>query len=186
MIQLFKFDIDKNKVSLDTPELLLVKEFAALLNKKHYKNDKELPHKEFAFIYLMWDWKSPYSESNEEDRLEEVLRDVELTKEQVNHPLVVAASKKYTEFLESNITYRLLKSVQYSLNQLEMYYRTISFTERGINDKLLNDPTAFMKQVGELDNLRQGLADLEKRFKKEILDDSDKVRGNTELGLFDK
>jgi hypothetical protein len=66
-----------NRVFLDKDEILLVKEFANLIEPKRNKckEDKngELglkAIKELAFIFLNYDWKSPYSEFSEQERKE--------------------------------------------------------------------------------------------------------------------
>jgi hypothetical protein len=83
MIQnIFQYDSRLNRVELDMPEILLVKEFAALV--KYERNIcKEDPKgikclrafREFTYIWLALDWKSPYADIPEQDRHHEALLD---------------------------------------------------------------------------------------------------------------
>jgi hypothetical protein len=70
MIQdIFQYDNMHNRIELNLPEILLVREFSELM--KHERNiclddpsgEKCLrAFKEFTYIWLAIDWKSPYSD----------------------------------------------------------------------------------------------------------------------------
>jgi len=66
---IFQYDDSVNRVELNMPEILLVKEFAELV--KYDRNIcKEDPKglkclkafREFTYIWLALDWKSPYAD----------------------------------------------------------------------------------------------------------------------------
>ena len=78
MINFFTYDNVNNKLELNEPEILLIKEFKDLLEKDKTKG-KTLFWKELTYIYLAISWKSPYSQYTELERHEEALRDSGLT-----------------------------------------------------------------------------------------------------------
>ena len=60
------FVFNNKQLEINEPEILLVKEFKALLNR-----DKNRVMRELAYIYLAIDWKSPYNQYTEQERHEE-------------------------------------------------------------------------------------------------------------------
>ena len=87
MVQdLFVYNNQLNRVDLNIPEILLVKEFKSLLDPKRNKC-KDDPKgvfglrafREFTYIWLALCWKSVYSDYNEQDRHKEALKDSGLT-----------------------------------------------------------------------------------------------------------
>ena len=79
---IFVYDNSTNKINLNTPEILLVKEFNALLNPERNKC-KEDPKgvlglrafREFTYIWLAICWKSVYADYSEQERHQEALKD---------------------------------------------------------------------------------------------------------------
>ena len=73
MIQdIFQYDNVRNKVELNLPEILLVREFAELMkcDRNICTNDPKGQYglrafREFTYIYLAICWKSPYSDLTE-------------------------------------------------------------------------------------------------------------------------
>ena len=84
MIQdIFVYNNQINRVELNTPEILLVKEFAALLKPERNKC-KEDPSgllglrafREFTYIWLAICWKSIYADYDEQERHQEALKPI--------------------------------------------------------------------------------------------------------------
>ena len=103
-MKFFIFDNAKNRINVNVPEILLIKEFKDLWEAKRNitKNDKTgeektLAFKELTFIYLMIDWQSPYSDYYEQDRYNASLLDSGLSEDEYNDPLFRAACRKYRE-----------------------------------------------------------------------------------------
>ena len=80
MIQdIFVYNNQINRVELNTPEILLVKEFATLLKPERNKC-KEDPSgllglrafREFTYIWLAICWKSIYADYDEQERHQEL------------------------------------------------------------------------------------------------------------------
>jgi len=71
-MKFFLFDNSANEVTINEPEILLIREFADLWDVSRNKT-KEDPkgskrsraYREFTYIWLMCDWASPYSDYTE-------------------------------------------------------------------------------------------------------------------------
>ena len=75
---IFQYDNMNNRIELNVPEILLVREFAELIEckrnicKEDSKGTKGLrAFREFTYIWLALDWKSPYSDYPEQERHQE-------------------------------------------------------------------------------------------------------------------
>lgn len=188
-IELFRFN--NNTIELYKPEVLLVKEFGDLLEPKRNKC-KEDPKgeqalrafNEFAYIYLVYDWKSPYSEMSERDRKEAAMYDSGLTEEQLKDPLFLMACEKYRKLQDSRIM-RLLNAAYTACDELEHFYKTVDLQER---DLVTGKPIIGHKDVSaSVANLGKVVASLNllvEQVKKEQQKNSD-IRGDVTPGLFD-
>jgi len=58
-MNVFTYDNGTKYLDLNEPEILLVREFKALLDRDKTKT-KTRATKELTYIYLALDWKSPY------------------------------------------------------------------------------------------------------------------------------
>jgi hypothetical protein len=59
-MNIFVYDNVNNRLEINEPEILLIKEFKSLFDKDKTKTKTQL-WKELTYIYLAIDWKSPYS-----------------------------------------------------------------------------------------------------------------------------
>ena len=76
-MNIFVFDNAENRLRIEEDSILLIKEFAALwdINRNKCKEDKTgklrlRAYKEFTYIYLVLDFKSPYFQYLEKDKHE--------------------------------------------------------------------------------------------------------------------
>ena len=88
-MKVFLFDNANNKVIINEPEVLLIKEFAALWTNERNKTKedpkgiyKSRAYRELAYIWLMIDWASPYSDYAEQDRHQACLQDANLSEDE--------------------------------------------------------------------------------------------------------
>ena len=102
MTDIFLYDNSTGTLSLNVYEILLIKEFEALYDtsRNKCKEDPTGIHRlrawrEFKYIFLMLDFKSPYLEYIEQDRHEQALKDSEMTLEEWEDPDFKAACRKY-------------------------------------------------------------------------------------------
>ena len=191
MIQdIFVYDNVNNRINLNTPEILLVKEFAELIKPERNKC-KEDPKgtyglrafREFTYIWLALDWKSMYSDYDEQERHKEALRDANLTEEEFNNPEFRAACRKYRELLESNRSLRLLKSAQNTADNLMDYFNDIvDFNMRKDNGSPIYKTKDVIAEISNLSKVHEELKILESMVKKE-LNETSSIRGGAVDGF---
>lgn len=190
MLHIFQYDQVNDKLELNRPEILLIKEFAALMDNKRNicpedKTGKEhlRAYKEFTYIYLALDWQSFYSDYSEQERHQAALKDSGLTEEQFNNPEFRAACRKYRSLQESVLSIKLLRSSQEMVNKFVDYFHNVDPQER---DETTGKPMWKVKDIQvELTNLPKVIDELkqvEGYVKKEMAEDS-KLRGGATVGF---
>ena len=194
MVQdIFVYNNQLNRVDLNTHEILLVKEFKALLEPSRNKC-KEDPSglmglrafREFTYIWLMLDWKSPYSDFPEQVRHKEVLVDAGLTQEEFDDPIFRAACRKYRELQESSITVKMFQAAQNTVIKFIDYFNSIDPQERDpVTGKPIFKVKDIMQEVKGLAEVNDNLKALELQVKKEQSGDGDDVLGDVRSGTFD-
>lgn len=173
---IFQYDNVNNRIELNKPEILLVKEFAELM--KHERNickDDPKGHyglrafREFTYIWLAIDWRSIYADYSEQERHQEALRDSEITEEEFNNPEFRAACRKYRNIQESNRSIKMLQAAQNTVDKFIDYFNNIDVEER---DPQTGKPIYKVKDViSEISNLskvHEELVTLESMVKKEL------------------
>ena len=150
-MNLFKYE--DNKIVVDV-ELRLIPEFRKLIakDKDRFKKDAL---KEFAFIYFMYDYKSPYAVYSEEERFERVKKECELEKEWKVDKTLQEAIDKYLELLETP-TVKSLKSLRESLLTSS---KVIDVLRKTIEKKVLQD-----EEIAD-DNIEEAVTLLDKLLK---------------------
>ena len=190
MLHIFQYDQVNDKLELNRPEILLIKEFAALMDNKRNicpedKTGKEhlRAYKEFTYIYLALDWQSFYSDYSEQERHQAALKDSGLIAEQINNPEFRAACRKYRSLQDSVLSIKLLRSSQEMVNKFIDYFHNVDPQER---DEMTGKPIWKVKDIqAELTNLPKVIDELkqvEGYVKKEMAEDS-KLRGGATVGL---
>ena len=140
---IFQYDNMNNRIELNVPEILLVREFAELIEckrnicKEDSKGTKGLrAFREFTYIWLALDWKSPYSDYPEQERHQEALKDAKMTEEEFNNPEFRAACRKYRELQDSNRSIRMLHAAESTVDSFIDYFENVvDLAERDINGK---------------------------------------------------
>lgn len=189
MNNFFVYDNANGNVELNTIEILLVREFSALLDSERNKcqEDPEGKYKlrafrEFKYIYLAIHWNSPYADYLNADKHEEALKDAELTEEEWNDPIFRAACRKFKELQESNRSIRMLTAARLTVDRCINYFENVDPQER---DEVTFKPIYKMKDIqAELSNLNkvhESLVQLESQVKKEIAETTS-LRANAEDG----
>lgn len=177
-MNVFIYDNLNKQLDLNEPELLLVKEFKALLDRDKTKN-KEQATKELTYIYLAIDWKSPYSQYSEYERHEEALSDSGLTEEEFNNPVFREACRKYRNLQDSNKSIKLLNAARMAADQFAEYFETIiDLNERDQNGKPIFSAEKVMKEMAQLSKVHEQLIALESQVKQEM-----EVQTSTRAGV---
>jgi hypothetical protein len=185
-MKFFTYDKINAKLSLNKDEILLVKEFATLINKSRskYKNDR-LAFKEFTYIYLFFDWESPFFNFMEQDRHLSALDSSGLTEEEFGDPDFRAACRKYDEIQNSGLSIRLLRAAMASVETVIHYLQNVDVSER---DPATNKPIVKTKDlIAEIKGCKDliiSLQSLEKQVKQDLEEEST-LRGDVEEGFFD-
>lgn len=193
MLHIFQYDNAKDRVILDKPEILLIKEFKELMDDERNICDEDpkgskhlLAYKEFTYIWLALDWQSFYSDYSEQERHQAALQDSQLTREQFNDPKFRAACRRYRDIQESIISIKLLKSSQEMVNKFIDYFHSLDPQER---DPQTGKPIWKVKDIqAELTNLPKvidQLKQVEGYVKKEMQEQS-QLRGGAVDGFTPK
>ena len=177
MIQdIFVYNNQTNRVELNTPEILLVKEFKELIKPTRNKC-KEDPKgvlglrafREFTYIWLALCWKSIYADYDEQERHSEAIKDAELTDEEFNNPEFRAACRKFREIQESNKSIKLLNAAKAMVDKFIDYFNQADPLER---DEQTGKPIFKVKDIqAEMKNLidvHETMVNLESQVKKQI------------------
>lgn len=171
-MNVFIYDNGNNKLEINEPEILLIKEFKALSDRDKTKNKSRL-WKELTYIYLAIDWKSLYNQYTEQERHQEALNDSGITEEEFNDPLFREACRKYKALQDSNKSIKMLRAAMNATDQFIDYFTDIvDLNERDMNGKPVFTAEKVMKEVGMLNKVHEELITLENRVKKELAEKS--------------
>lgn len=193
MRDLFIYNNAENTVEVNEPDILLIKEFAALWEQERNKCGADPEGKfrlrafrELQYIYLMLNWKSPYADYTEQERHQEALKDACITESEWNDPIFRAACRKYKELQNASRSLKLIKSAQSVVDKFTDYFDSIDLTER---DELTGKPIwktkDIMSEMQSVSKVIEELKNLEYMYKKEQEAQSD-VRGDAEVGFMDR
>ena len=193
MLHIFQYNNDNGEVILEKGEILLIREFAALMENKRNickedsTGEKHLrAYREFTYIWLAIDWESFYKDYSEQERHQEALKDANLSEEEWNDPVFRAACRKYRELQESIRSIRMLHSSQKMVDKFIDYFDAVDPQER---DDQSGKPIWKVKDMqSELANLPKVLDELkevEQRVKKEMEEQS-QIRGGAVEGFTPK
>lgn len=192
MIDIFLYDNSTGTITLNEYEILLVKEFATLydISRNKCKKDPTGIHRlrawrEFKYIFLMLDFKSPYLEYIEQERHEQAMKDSELTNEEWEDPDFRAACRKYMEIKDSSRILSLIKTAFRTLEKMRVFLDNIEFTDMDGNGKYLNDPKKVLESIGQIKKMNDYLRELEDDYKKDQESTNTRYRGDVEIGLDD-
>lgn len=190
-MQIFIFDNATNSLRIDDYSILLVKEFAKLWDPKRNicKEDKKgelrlRAYKEFTYIYLVLDFKSPYFKYLEQDKHEAALADSGLSEEDLSDEDFLNAFRKYKEIIETDPYLRLLKAAYRHLHKMEVELDEIDYSERDIDGKPIYKMGEQLKNFDQIGKQYTVLKSLEEQYKTSQEAEA-KVRGDVELGTFD-
>ena len=188
--KIFLYDNVYNRVELNTPEILLVREFGALMDNDRNKckedptgKNKLRAFREFQYIYLAIDWQSPYSDYKEQERHHEALKDASITEEEFNNPEFRAACRKYRALQESNRSIKLLHAAQNAVDKFADYFNNVDPEERDPNTgKPIYQVKNIMIEMSNISKVNEELSVLEGQVKSQLLDTSN-IRGGVEDGF---
>ncbi len=177
---IFQYDNVSNRIDLNIPEILLVKEFAELMKceRNICKEDPKGVYglrafREFTYIWLAIDWKSIYADYTEQERHREALRDAGITEEEFNDPEFRAACRKYRNIQDSNRSIKLLQAAQSTVDKFIDYFNNVDPEERDpVTGKPIFKVKDLMAEISSLSKVHDELTALEGMVKKELSEQS--------------
>ena len=186
-MNIWDYNQKTGRAQLVTADLVLIGEFKKLLEPSRNKCDEDpsgLEHlradREFTYIYLAIDWKSPYANYSNQEKHEAALKDAEITEEEWNNSEFRAACRKYVALQDSNRYVRLLQAAQEVTDKIIDYFHNVDLQEQDEQGKYLikvKDVQAAMKEAAaQIETLKQ----IESLVKKEITEQSTIRAGATE------
>lgn len=185
----FNYDETNNTLRIDEPSIFLVKEFKALLNDARNKCPEDKTgkrhlraFKEFTYIFLMLDFKSPYFRYLEKDKHDAALLDSELTSEDLKNPEFVNAFNKYQEIQDADEILLLIKTAQRTLYKTRVFLDNIDYSEVDDMGRPIYKPKDVMADIDSISKMRKNLLALEEEHKSSLGQTSN-VRGGVELGF---
>lgn len=191
MVQdIFLYNNLNNRIELNIPEILLVREFAELVKPERNvcKEDKTgtkclRAFREFTYIWLAINWKSPYSDYAEQERHQEALKDAKMTEEEFNNPEFRAACRKYRELQDSNRSIRMLHAAESTVDSFIDYFENVvDLAERDINGKPVFKTKDIIAEISSLSKVYDELKTLEGQVKKEMMETTN-IRGGATDGF---
>ena len=165
------FNYENFELTLNMPEILLVKEFKEVVESDTSK-DKRWAFKVFTYVWLSLDWRSPFVNYTEELRLKESLKQSSLTDEESKSEFVVRCFLKYKELLDSNLKLSIVGDMRKSIEQYRHYFRTVNFTEKvesgARKGTLLYDPEQYIKIMKNTNEIFNAIDVMEETLRKEL------------------
>lgn len=190
MQKIFQFNNLSGKIELIIDEILLVKEFAKLIEpKRNICPDDETGEqlfrafREFTYIWLALDWNSIFSDYLEQERHQESLKNSGLTEEEFNDPDFRAACRKYKELQNETRSIKLLQAARNTVDKFIDYFNNVDPEERDVQTgKPIFKVETLIKELSSLNKVHETLLVLEAQVKKELAEASS-IRGGAEDGF---
>lgn len=186
------FTFKDYQLELNREEILLVKEFSDIMAAKWNSGEagdkdgrKRLrAFKLLSYVYLMYDWKSPYSEYSDKERHEAALVDSKLEETILKEPESKAVIEKYLALQDSRIV-KLLKSAYRLVDELRHHFETVDLQERNaVTGAPVFKSNDLMRDLASLGKTLESIQQLEYLVKKEK-EQEKSLRGQASPGMFD-
>lgn len=187
------FTYENYTLRLNREEYLHIKEFAELFSLNFNKGEpgdkdgrkRDRAHKLCVYLYLVYDWKSPYSEYSDQEKHEAALEDAKIEDKDVRNETFEAAIVKYLELQDTRMV-KLLKDAYHMIDELRLYFRTTKLTDTDpMTGKYINSAKEAMTNLAGLSKTVEGLKELENLVKKEKQQEKG-IRAGAQKGMFDE
>ena len=193
MTQIFLYDNATGSLKLDLHEILLVKEFDTLWNKERNKCEEDKKGekrlrawREFKYIWLYADFKSPYFQYLEIEKHKAAMEDSGLTEEEFLDPDFRAAVRKYMDIIDSSRILTLIKTAYRTLEKLRVYLDEIDLDERDPQtQKPIFKAKDILDSIGSIGTMSDKLKELELNYKKDLLEGKKSLKGDREVAYDD-
>ena len=191
-MRFFIYDNVNGDVTVEEASILVIKEFAKLLEVERNKTKEDKTgkkklraFKEFTYIYLFFDWESPYFQYPEQERHDEALKDSGLTEAEFNDSTFRCACQKYHEIQESSLDIKMLKAAMSAVDKQIFYLENVDLQERDpVTGKPIFKSKDLIAEIKGCKDLISTLRELQVQVKRG-LEVENNLRGNAEVGMFD-
>lgn len=192
MIKFFAYDAQENKIVINEPEVLLIKEFADLWTNERNKckedptgKQKLRGFRELVYIYMAIDWGAPGSKDTPENRHKQALEASQLTDEEFEDPVFRAACKKYQELQDASSTIGpMIQMFRNKLFEIKLFIESIDYNERTDTGTPVFKVKETFDAMQQLSKVMASLKQLEAEYKEEQ-DEIAGLRGDTLPGAHD-
>lgn len=168
------YKVDKKTHQVDIPpEVLQIPEFKAILESDKSET-KEVANKEFAYIFYMTDYKSPYMSQPIEQRAKSLKSDFIQDPTWEPSEAVLKAIEKYKVF-QYTPSMRLLEAAEVACDKLTNFYLTVDLNQKNKLGQLLYKHTDLSKSLKDVGGIVASLQAIREQIKKEIF--TKKTRG---------
>ena len=192
MIKFFAYDNIKNKIIVNEPEILLVREFADLwtnerniCEKDPTGTEKLRGFRELVYIYMAIDWGAPGSKDTPANRHKYALEASRLTDEEYNDPVFKAACKKY-QYLQnsSSVIGQMVETYTNNIHKMQIFIDSIDYNERTDTGMPVFRIKDTLTEMQNLSKALQALKELEAQYKEEQ-DEASGLRGDKVKYMFE-
>ena len=191
-MRFFIYDNVNGDVTVEEASILVIREFAKLLEVERNKTKEDKTgkkklraFKEFTYIYLFFDWESPYFQYPEQERHDEALKDSGLTEAEFNDLTFRCACQKYQEIQESSLDIKMLKAAMSAVDKQIFYLENVDLQERDpVTGKPIFKSKDLIAEIKGCKDLISTLRELQVQVKRG-LEVENNLRGNAEVGMFD-
>lgn len=192
MIKFFAYDTTKNKIVVNEPEILLVKEFADLwTNERNVTPEDQDGHlktrgfRELIYIYMAIDWGAPGSKDTPANRHKQAMEASQLTEEEFEDPVFKAACNKYRELQDASSTVGpMIQMFRNKLHEIKLFIESIDYNERTESGAPVFKVKDTLDAMQQLSKVMASIKMLEAEYKEEIQEASG-LRGDATPGMFD-
>ena len=175
------FDLKDGNITVK-PEILLIPEFKVIW-KRDKSRTKLNAMDEFAYIYYMADFNSPYANYPIKEKEKRLKLFLEKRKLKVDDK-IKEAIRKYAELQETR-SIRLLQSAMIACDKLADYFENIDFTLMDDSGKLIYTAKDVATNLANVGKIVESLNKLEEQVKKERKS-SITIRGGGDVGLYER
>lgn len=169
-------------------EALLIEEFKVLHSMQYNRQEGDTQGRnrkraiqECRYIYHMYDYRSEFSEYDDEERHIEALQAADLHLEYEISKELKDCIDIFQQLQETRML-KLLETAEKALDKLRTYLDSIDFSEKDKNGNLVHKPKEVMASISDLGNVNKKLKELRKLVKAE-LKETEGLRGDHEGGF---
>lgn len=188
MIKLFELG-ENGMVSLNKVWISLIPEFKKILNRDRGSDGdshgryKKQATKEFTYMFLLYDFHSPYENYTETDRIEAVEGITGLNPKIADKDEELgAAIDKYKEMLDNcSPALRGLRTMKKAADKMYDYFDSIDYREIDMNGKLVHDVKKVQESITKMPYMNEAIKKQEAIVKQELEGDTG-LRGDQEKG----